>query len=72
MLNSHYKDILSILSEKKIKFIMVGAYGINIHVLSISDLIINKQATGRTKDLADAEALSVIQDSEPHNTKADI
>ena len=144
MLNSHYKDILSILSEKKVKFLLVGAYamavhgcprstmvidlfvkpdpdnallilksledfgapigelstedfqkedlifqigvtpcridiitsidgvnfeeaysrseiieieGIPINVLSIHDLIINKRATGRTKDLADAEML---------------
>ena len=147
MLNSHYKDILSILSEKKAKFLLVGAYamavhgyprstmdidlfvmpdpenallvlqslddfgaalgdlsaddlqkdglifqigiapcridiltsidglkfedafarsqlivveGIPIHVLSIPDLIINKRATGRTKDLADAEMLENI------------
>jgi len=26
MLNSHYKDILSIFSEKKVKFLLVGAY----------------------------------------------
>ena len=144
MLNSHYKDILSILSEKKVKYLLVGAYamavhgyprstmdidilvkpdhenallvlqalddfgapignlsaedlqkedlifqigiapcridiltsidglkfddayarselieieGIPVHVLSIPDLIINKRATGRTKDLADAEIL---------------
>jgi len=144
MLNSHYKDILLILSEKKVKFLLVGAYamavhgyprstmdidlwvnpdpenallvlqalddfgsaaeglsvdelqkedlifqigvtpcridiltsvdglqfedafahspiidieGISVHVLSIPDLIINKRATGRTKDLADAETL---------------
>jgi predicted nucleotidyltransferase len=144
MLNSHYKDILLILSEKKVKFLLVGAYamaahgfprstmdidllimpdsensalvlqalenfgapignlstedlqqeglifqigvapcridiltsidgikfedaflrsekinidGIPIHVLSIPDLITNKRATGRTKDLADAEML---------------
>jgi hypothetical protein len=144
MLNSHYKDILSILSEKKVEFLLVGAYamavhgyprstmdidllvmpnaknallvlqalvdfgaptedisaedlqkeglifqigvapcridiltsidgikfddaftrseiveieGIPVHVLSISDLIKNKRATGRTKDLADAEML---------------
>jgi len=31
--------------------------GIPIHVLSVSDLIVNKRATGRTKDLADAEML---------------
>ena len=37
--------------------------GIPIHVLSISDLIINKRATGRTKDLADAETLEEGQRS---------
>jgi len=144
MLNSHYKDILLLLSEKNVKFLLVGAYamavhgyprstmdidlwvkpdpenallalqalddfgaaagdlsvddlqkeglifqigvapcridiltsidglqfedafsrspmidieGIAVHVLSIPDLIINKRATGRTKDLADAEML---------------
>ena len=144
MLNSDYKDILSILSEKKVKFMLVGAYamavhgyprstmdidlwvmpdpknailtmqaletfgattanltpddlkkedlifqigiaprridiitsidglkfeeafersnlididGILVHVLSVSDIITNKQATGRLKDLADVEAL---------------
>jgi predicted nucleotidyltransferase len=30
---------------------------ITVHVLSIEDMIINKRATGRTKDLADAEML---------------
>ena len=144
MLNSHYRDILLRLSERKVKFLLVGAYalavhgfprstvdidllvmpdsenafsvlqalddfgapvsdlsandlqkeglifqigvapcridiltsvdglkfedayvrseiveieGIPVHVLSIPDLIINKRATGRTKDLADAEML---------------
>jgi len=147
MLNSHYKDILSILSEKKVRFLLVGAYamavhgyprstmdidlwvmpdpenallvlqaledfgapigdlsvedfqkddvvfqigvaplridmltsidglkfedafasselvdieGISINVLSIPDLIKNKQATGRIKDLADVEVLEGI------------
>jgi len=144
MLNSHYKEILQILSEKKAKFLLVGAYamaihgyprstmdidiwvmpdpenallimqsledfgapisdlssedlqkedlifqigvapcridiitsidglnfndaysrselteieGIPVHVLSIPDMIVNKKATGRTKDLSDAEIL---------------
>jgi len=147
MLNNHYKDILLILSEKKVKFLLVGAYamavhgyprstmdidlfimpdpenailvlkalddfgapieglslkdlqkedlifqigiapcridiitsidgiefreaydrsevidieGIPVHVLSIPDLITNKRATGRTKDLADAEMLESL------------
>jgi hypothetical protein len=36
---------------------LIDIEGIPIHVLSIPDLIINKRATGRTKDLADAEML---------------
>ena len=35
----------------------VDVDGINVHVLSVSDLIINKRSTGRTKDLSDAELL---------------
>ena len=31
--------------------------GIPVHVLSIPDMIVNKKATGRTKDLSDAEIL---------------
>jgi predicted nucleotidyltransferase len=31
-----------------------------VHVLSVEDMIINKRATGRTKDLADAEMLERI------------
>jgi len=72
MLNSDYKDILSILSEKKVRFLLVGAYamavhgyprstmdidGLPVHVLSVPDIITNKQATGRLKNLADIEAL---------------
>ena len=144
MLNNHYKDILLILSEKKVKFLLIGAYamaahgyprstmdidlfvmpepenaylvlqaldefgastgdlsakdlqkeglifqigvapcridiltsidgmefedayarselidieGIPVRVLSVPDLIANKRATGRTKDLADVELL---------------
>lgn len=40
--------------------ILVNIDGIEIHVPSIDDLIINKRATGRTKDLADAEALELL------------
>jgi len=39
---------------------MIDVEGIPIHVLSIPDLIINKRATGRTKDLADAEMLEEV------------
>jgi len=85
MLNSDYKDILLALSNKKAKFILVGAYAMAAHgfprstmdlgeltaiimieeipvqVLSVADLIKNKRVTGRTKDLADAEALEILQ-----------
>ena len=36
---------------------IVELEGISFHVLSVADLIKNKRSTGRTKDLADAEAL---------------
>ncbi len=40
--------------------ILVNIDGIDVHIHSIDDLIINKRATGRTKDLADAEALELL------------
>ena len=41
--------------------------GIEIHIPLIDDLIRNKRASGRTKDLADAEALESLKNSEqPH------
>lgn len=38
--------------------------GIEVHIPSISDLIRNKRASGRIRDLADAEALESLQSSE--------
>lgn len=39
--------------------------GLQIHVPSLDDLIRNKRASGRTKDLADAEALEALKSSAP-------
>jgi hypothetical protein len=39
--------------------------GIEVHVPSRADLIRNKRASGRTQDLADAEALESMGDSDP-------
>jgi hypothetical protein len=44
--------------------IPVNIEGIEVRIPSIDDLILNKMATGRTKDLADAEALKSLKDSE--------
>ena len=41
----------------------VNIEGLEVHVPLIDDLIRNKRATGRVKDLADAEALESIRDS---------
>lgn len=38
--------------------------GIELHIPSIDDLIRNKRAVGRTKDLADVEALECLKNSE--------
>jgi hypothetical protein len=43
----------------------VNIEGIEVHIPSVSDLIGNKRASGRTKDLADAEALEELDDAEP-------
>ena len=42
----------------------VNIEGIEVHIPSIDDLIRNKRALGRTKDLADAEALEFLKTSE--------
>ena len=42
----------------------VDIEGIKVCIPSLADLICNKRASGRTKDLADAEALEEIQNSE--------
>ena len=42
----------------------VNLDGIEVHIPSIDDLIHNKKATGRTKDLADAEALESLKNSD--------
>ena len=42
----------------------VNIEGIEVHIPSIDDLIRNKRALGRTKDLADAEVLESLKTSE--------
>ena len=42
----------------------VNIEGIEVHIPSINDLIRNKKASGRTKDLADVEALESQKNSE--------
>ena len=42
----------------------VNIEGIEVHIPSVDDLILNKRATGRTKDLADAETLESLKKSE--------
>ena len=41
----------------------VDIEGIEVHIPSVADLIVNKLASGRTKDLADAEALENLKSS---------
>jgi len=42
----------------------VNIEGIEVHIPSIDDLIRNKRESGRTRDLADAEALEALKNSE--------
>jgi predicted nucleotidyltransferase len=63
MLNEDNRDMLSALSDEKATFkrsTPVDIDGIEVRVPSLTDLIRNKRASGRTKDIADAEALEEI------------
>jgi hypothetical protein len=53
-----------LLEETYVRSLSVNVEGIEVHIPSLSDLIRNKRATGRTKDLADAEALESLKNSE--------
>jgi len=44
--------------------LLVKIEGIEVRIPAIDDLIKNKRASGRTKDLADAEALESLRNSE--------
>lgn len=46
--------------------IVVDIDNLPVHILALDDLIQNKRASGRTKDLADAEALEALK-NEPGN-----
>jgi len=50
--------------ETYARSLSVNIEGIEVHIPSIDDLIRNKRAVGRTKDLADAEALESLKTSE--------
>ena len=65
MLNEDYKDMLRVLSDENVKFILVGAYTLAAHGYPRATMdIVNKRATGKTMDLADAEALESLNPSE--------
>jgi len=44
--------------------ISINIEGIEVRIPSIEDLILNKRSTGRTRDLADAEALESMKNHE--------
>jgi hypothetical protein len=46
----------------------VNIDGIEVHIPSVDDLIRNKRASGRTRDLADAEALEYLKTSEQNSS----
>jgi hypothetical protein len=53
--------------EAFVNSLAVDIEGIEVHIPSVADLIRNKRASGRTKDLADAEALEQLNGPEQAN-----
>ncbi len=53
--------------EAFVNSLAVDIEGIEVHIPSVADLIRNKRASGRTKDLADAEALEQLNGPEQTN-----
>lgn len=45
--------------------IMVTIDGIKVKILSLDDIILNKEASGRPKDIVDAEILKTLKKSQP-------
>ena len=43
---------------------VIDIEGLNVHIPSLDDLIRNKKASGRTRDLADIEALEILKRSQ--------
>ena len=43
--------------------------GLDVRVPSLDDLILNKKASGRTKDLADVEALEMLKNSQNNSAE---
>lgn len=56
----HFKSVYE-------RSISVDIEGIKIRIPSMDDLITNKRATGRTRDLADVEALEEIKGAQQEN-----
>ena len=75
-MDANYTDMLKCLNGAGVDYILVGGWAVNMYgykravskeidgiavkVISIEDLIANKKASGRTKDLADVEVLERI------------
>jgi hypothetical protein len=51
------------LSPRYHRSLRVSVEGIEVHIPSLDDLIRNKKAMGRPRDLADAEALEPLKNS---------
>ena len=59
MLSKDFKEFIELLRSNGVEFLVVGAHALAAHG---NDLIRNKLATGRAKDLVDVESLRSGED----------
>ena len=73
LLNKDYRDMIVCLLQAGVDFMLVGGYAVALHgwprttfdidfwIMAKDDLIVNKRASGRPKDIADALALEKLK-----------
>ena len=67
LFNQDYRDMIECLQREGVEFMLVGGYAVALHgwprmTFALDDLIANKRASGRPKDIVDAMTLEKMKE----------
>lgn len=65
LFNNDYRDMIECLQREGVEFMLVGGYDVALHRwprMTFDDLILNKRASGRPKDIVDALTLERLKE----------